>query len=252
MKIYEGRLGRRFDCLLAVSEKDKQALETAMGRPRPVHVVPIGIDTEAVSEIEPPEDSQSVLHMGTMFWPPNAEGVDWFIRRVMPLVRTAQPGATLEVIGAGPPRHIRRLAGTGTGVTVHGYVENPDPYLARTAVAVVPLLAGGGVRVKILELLARGLPVVSTRIGCEGLTLQHERHLLIADEPQRFAEAVLRLLKDRHLSRSLGRNGRAAVEQLYDYRIACQPLKDIIEQGGRLPPLSSAEKTGKHSRRHWA
>jgi glycosyltransferase involved in cell wall biosynthesis len=120
--------------------------------------------------------------------------------------------------------------GNGSGVNVTGYVADPTPYLERTGVMIVPLRSGGGMRVKILNALAQGLPIVSTTIGCEGIAVEHGKHLLIADTPEEFAEAVLRLIKDKPLAEALRRNGRALVESTYDYRAACRPIERVYQE----------------------
>ena len=113
-----------------------------------------------------------------------------------------------------------------------GYVPDATPYLEQAGVMVVPVRAGGGMRVKILNALAQGLPMVSTTIGCEGIAVQDGRHLLIADTPEEFAQATLRLLNDKSLADELGRNGRRLVQSIYDYRAACRPL-DLVYYGTR-------------------
>jgi glycosyltransferase involved in cell wall biosynthesis len=111
-------------------------------------------------------------------------------------------------------------------------VADATPYLEQAGVIVVPVRAGGGMRVKILNALAQGLPMVSTTIGCEGIAVQDGRHLLIADTPEEFAQATLRLLNDKSLADELGRNGRQLVQSTYDYRAACRPL-DLVYYGTR-------------------
>ncbi len=95
---------------------------------------------------------------------------------------------------------------------------------------IVPLRAGGGMRVKILEALAFGLPVVSTTLGCEGIALENGRHIMIADTPDEFARAVMQLLDNRSLADEIGLTGRNLIESVYDYRVACQPLDKIYQQ----------------------
>jgi glycosyltransferase involved in cell wall biosynthesis len=123
-----------------------------------------------------------------------------------------------EVIGANPPRSIRDLAGPRTGIHVLGYVEDPTPHLEGAAALVVPLRAGAGMRVKILEGLARGLPIVTTRLGCSGIAVEAGEHVLIADSPGDFAAATMRLLDDPALAQRLAETGRRLVETQYDWR----------------------------------
>jgi glycosyltransferase involved in cell wall biosynthesis len=164
-----------------------------------------------------------------MYWPPNIDGVLWFIREVFPRIRARRPDVVFDVIGARPPRALVELSGDGTGINVTGYVRDPTSYFEQAGVMVVPVRAGGGIRVKILEALALQLPVVTTRLGCEGIAVESGRHLIIADEPGEFAEAVLHLLDNRRLADALGQNGRRLIEAQYDYRMACRPLDRVYQ-----------------------
>jgi glycosyltransferase involved in cell wall biosynthesis len=153
-----------------------------------------------------------------MFWPPNVEGVLWFAWNVWPRVVEQVPEARLAVVGKDPPREVRDLPRHVRNVVVTGYVPDPAPYLAETAVFIVPLRAGGGMRVKIVDAWCWGVPIVSTSIGAEGIELEDGRNILIADEPQALADAVVRVLRDPPLGRRLRENGRRWVEQRYDWR----------------------------------
>jgi glycosyltransferase involved in cell wall biosynthesis len=124
------------------------------------------------------------------------------------------------------------LSGNGTGINVTGYVPDPTPYRQQAGVMVVPLRAGGGMRVKILEALAQGLPIVSTTLGCEGIAVTHGQNILIADTPHEFAQAVLYLLDNPQFAAELGCNGRRLAEHLYDYRQVCRPLETIYRRVG--------------------
>ncbi len=229
LKDYEGRLVREFDEVLAVSDEDKAALLEAAGQPRDITVIPIAVDTDEILPVTRHETANHLLHIGTMYWPPNIDGMWWFIREVYPLIRARRPEVILDVVGARPPEDLLALNGDGKGVNVAGYVPDPAPYLERAGVFIVPLRAGGGMRVKILEALARGLPLVTTTLGCEGIAVEHGRHVLIADTPEAFARETLHLLENRALADELGRNGRRLVEDLYDYRAACRPLDGLYQ-----------------------
>lgn len=125
------------------------------------------------------------------------------------------------------------LDGDRTGINVTGYVADPAPYLQRAALMVVPLRAGGGMRVKILNALAQGIPIVSTTLGCEGIEVVPGESILVADEPAGFADAVLRLLDDADLAAKLAADGRRLAEEKYDYRHACRSLDDIYAMDQR-------------------
>jgi glycosyltransferase involved in cell wall biosynthesis len=231
LKQYEGRLCREFDAVLAVSEEDKAALVEAAGQPLDITVIPIAVDTDEVTQVVRPAEANHILHIGTMYWPPNIDGIKWFIDQVYPHIRAKQAQVVFDVVGARPPQELLDLNNSGLGINVTGYVEDPTPYLEAARVMVVPLRAGGGMRVKILNALAQGLPIVSTTIGCEGIAVESGRHLLIADTPEEFAQATLRLLEDRCLADELGQNGRRLIQTTYDYRAACQPLDEIYRNG---------------------
>jgi glycosyltransferase involved in cell wall biosynthesis len=224
LKRYEGDICRQFEVLLAVSQEDKVALEEAAGQSLDFTVIPIAIDADEVAQVDRHEQADHILHIGTMFWPPNIDGILWFLNEVLPLIRAQRPNIVFDVVGAKPPPEIVAFGQNGSGVNVTGYVDDPAPYLKNAGVMVVPLRAGGGMRVKILNALAQGLPMVSTTIGCEGIDVEADRHLLVADTPAEFAQATLRLLEDKQFAAELGRNGRQLIQATYDYRAACRPI----------------------------
>jgi glycosyltransferase involved in cell wall biosynthesis len=226
LKKYEGRICREFDAVLAVSEEDKAALSEAAGHPVAAEVIPIAVDTDEVIVVDRPNPTH-VLHIGTMYWPPNIDGVLWFIREVWPLIREKKPDAQFDVVGSRPPQEIVALGGDETGINVTGYVPDPMPYFRRAALMVVPLRAGGGMRVKILNALAQGIPSVSTTLGAEGIAVTPGENIMVGDTPAAFADAVVQLLDDRELAQRIARNGRRLAEEKYDYRRACAPIDDV-------------------------
>ncbi len=227
LKAYEGRIGRACDQVLTVSEEDRRALEEAAGGSLPGVTIPIALDPEDFPPIPRDPGAKGVLHLGGLHWPPNAEGARWFLREIWPRVRSRVPEARLFLVGARPPRDLQAWAARDPSVVVPGFVADPVPYWRQSAVVIVPVRAGSGVRVKILEAWSRGVPIVSTAIGCEGLQAYHRENIWIADEPEEFAQAVSALLRDPHEARRLGEAGRATVRASYDYRTACRPLDEI-------------------------
>ena len=241
IKDYEGRICREFDAVTAVIPEDQAALAEAAGyrspgagRPANIQVIPITVDTDEERPVRRRPDANRVVFAGTMYWPPNVDGVLWFAREVWPLVRAGRPQAEADIIGARPPQAVVALGQAGDGLRVTGYVESLRPYLEQAGVFIVPLRAGGGMRVKILNALAQGLPIVSTTLGCEGIQVTHERDILIADTPADFAAAVRRVLDDPALARRLGESGRRLAETVYDYRVACRPLDELFQRAA--PP----------------
>lgn len=191
---FEGETGRRFDHVIAVSEPDRLLFQKEYGWPN-VSAIDTAVDTDYFAPRPAAEVPERVAFVGSMDWLPNQDGVQWFVREVWPKVRTAHQGATFHIIGRNPPAAVQALA-KEPGVEVLGAVPDVRPHLAEAAVVVVPLLVGGGTRLKIYEAMAMGRPVVSTAIGAEGLPLTPGELFLEADAPDHFAAAVGRLLAD--------------------------------------------------------
>lgn len=246
IKAYEGKICRKFDAVLAVSDEDRVALKEAAGEAQSITVIPIAVDTAELLPVSRDAHARHILHIGTMFWPPNIDGVRWFIQEVLPLIRTRQPDVVFDVVGARPPSDLVQTGAQESTVNVTGYVEDPQPYLEQAGVMVVPLRAGGGMRVKILNAMAQALPIVSTTIGCEGIQVIPGRDLLLADTPEAFANAVLRLLQNRELANKLGQNGRKLVRVVYDYRHACRPLDRLYARAfdSRYRPQPGVSRVG--------
>jgi glycosyltransferase involved in cell wall biosynthesis len=217
---YEAAVCRRYDQVTFVSRQDREKLLARMGDPAPdghTSVIPICIDTKEEQPVSPVAAPNRVTFLGTMYWPPNVEGFAWFWENVWPQVRQRAPQARLTCIGKRPPPRIRAPGGE-PDVEILGYVPDLAPYLAETAVFVVPLRAAGGMRVKIVNAWCWGLPVVSTTIGAEGIAFQEGENILIADAPEAFASAVVQVLTDGNAGDRLRAAGRRWAEEHYDWR----------------------------------
>ena len=159
------------------------------------HVIPIAVDTDELQPVLRGKTADHIVHIGTMYWHPNIDGIMWFLENVFPIIREKRPETTFDIIGARPPLNLLNYAKSNPEINVTGYVVDPTPFLQKAAVMVVPLRAGGGMRVKILNALAQGLPIVSTTLGSEGILVENGKHLLIADEPADFADATFKVLE---------------------------------------------------------
>lgn len=240
LEAYEAALLRDYDAVLTVTSEDKEALlrllpdaEARETRER-ISVVPICVDPDEQAMIEHVDEGPRILHLGTMFWPPNVEGVLWFANEVLPFVLHAVPEATFIIAGKDPPPEVQALVESESPLKDHievtGFVPDPTSLLGNSRVFVVPLLAGGGMRVKILDAWMWGLPMVSTTIGAEGIMMKSGENLLLADEPQDFAAAVVRLLEDQLLAERLRENGRAWVEMHYDWQKVYQRVNAVYDK----------------------
>jgi polysaccharide biosynthesis protein PslH len=239
---YEGSVCRAFDHVTVVSDEDRLALEAAAGSSFPTSTIPIAVDVDELAFVERTPESRHVVSVATMFYPPNVDGVYWFATEVFPLVRNRLPDVQFRIVGSRPPQRIRALATGDRGIVVMGYVPDLEPVLRESAVMVVPVHSGSGMRVKILEAFARGIPVVSTTIGVEGIEAQAGEHLLVADDPESFATQVVRLATDREQAARLATAGRALAETRYDWRTALSGLDVVygVTSGDRPSPWQPA------------
>jgi glycosyltransferase involved in cell wall biosynthesis len=227
---YEAAACRRFDRVITVTERDRRVLsDVASGNLPPTSVIPIGVDPSAVAVVSRWRDSTNILHLGTMDWPPNVEGVLWFAREVFPALRTRIPGVRLSIVGKRPPARVRRLE-RDPDVDVSGHVTDPLPYVERSAVFIVPIRAGGGMRVKILDAWMWGVPIVSTAIGAEGIDVVPDENIIIASEPSEFAAGVARLVADPLAGERMAASGRAWVKERYDWRQVYGAVDEVYTQ----------------------
>jgi sugar transferase (PEP-CTERM/EpsH1 system associated) len=221
-------LCRDADGVVCTSDRDLAGLRqlTAL---RASAVVPNGVDIEGFLPADPAARIPGrVIFTGTMGYYPNVQSVLLFAEQCWPAIRAARPDATWEIVGSHPPAEVLALAAL-PGVTVTGAVADVRPHLAAASVAIAPLLIGGGTRLKILEAFATGTPMVSTRIGCEGLAVVPGESLLVEDDPSAFAEAVVRVLTDAPLRARLALAGRAVAESTYGWARCGDQLLAFID-----------------------
>jgi len=180
---------RKTDIVLVVSERERLLLKEWLPDQR-IEVVPNGVDTEIFHrDASSQELPEQIIFTGTMDYYPNTQAVLFFAKYCWPLIREQLPAATWLIVGKNPPREVQRLATMFPSVTVTGTVPDVRPYLVTSTVAIAPIQAGGGTRLKILEALAAQTAMVSTTIGCEGLAVVPNKHLLVADTPDAFVSA---------------------------------------------------------------
>jgi len=211
---YERRVCREADRVVAVSEADAAALRRLLPG-LDVTVVPNGVDLTFLQPgVVPPQPGLSrnaLVFTGKMDYRPNVDAVLWFVDAVLPLILEQAPDAHFYVVGQQPHARLARLA-EHPAVTLTGRVPDVRPYIAGAGVYVVPLRIGGGTRLKVLEAMAMGRPIVSTRLGCDGFAFTDGQEVVFADEPAAFAASVLALLRDPAEAAALGRRARQHVE----------------------------------------
>jgi len=226
---YEKRVWLEFRKGIVCSPREKE-LVMKIAPDVDLLVAPNGVDTRLFAFDEGKEREVPVLlFVGTMSYQPNIDGVLYFLREVYPRIIADRDEVEIWIVGHDPPLSIQ-LFDRDPRIKVTGSVSDVQPYYRGCTAVIVPLRIGGGTRLKIAEAMAIGRPVISTPIGCEGLEVRHEEHLLIAEGPEEFAQQTLRLLDEPGLRKRLVENGRRLVEERYSWStIAAQVEEFCIE-----------------------
>jgi polysaccharide biosynthesis protein PslH len=222
---------------VAVSPLDAERFRRDLAVPR-VDVVDNGVDTSFFRPTSTPRDPKSLLFLGSLDWRPNLDGVVQFLDHVMPTLRKQEPGVKFVVVGRNPPAWLAARLASEPGVALHASVPDVRPYLAAAGVMVVPLRIGGGSRLKILESLACALPVVSTRVGAEGLHLQGGRHLDLVEEVADMTDAIIRAIRDPHRARRQAQVGYEQTIRLYDWAVLADRLERLWLQCAEGSPTT--------------
>ncbi len=224
MQASEPRTWEMATAVIAVSEQDAEKMRATVPT-ADVHVVPNGVDCEHFHPAPEAETDPTLVFTGSMSYQANVDGVLFFTDRIWPSVLSRCPRAKLVLVGGDPPEAVRRLA--GGSITVTGRVDDVAPYLQSASLSIVPLRVGGGTRLKILEALAAGKPLVSTRVGAEGIPAEKAGGVVLADEPDAFARAVCDLLDDPGRRREMGGQGRQFVLAHHHWPIVGEELEAV-------------------------
>ncbi len=231
LRRYERWLCSQADLWTMASHQECQLVQALCDRPAVV-AVPNGVDTSLYSpdltSVRRNHDN-SLLFVGSLAYAPNSDAVSYFYRSCWPELKVEFPQLRWRIVGRDAPDEIRALAEEDNRIEVTGWVDDIRPYLQQSLALVVPLRSGGGTRLKILEALAAGLPVISSTVGAEGLDVETDRDILIADSPGDFTEGIRRLLVEPGVPESLIREGRRLVESQYDWRTIARKLDDAYQ-----------------------
>jgi glycosyltransferase involved in cell wall biosynthesis len=226
---FEQEAFRRADRVVAVSAEDARLIREQFGQPA-VDVVDNGID-RAYFEQTPARtrDPRRILFLGALDWRPNLDAVDLLLGSIFPRVHALEPEARLLLVGRNPPPTLAERVRQVAGVELYANVADVRPFLAEAGMMTVPLRIGGGSRLKILEALACGLPVVSTRVGAEGLCLGAGIDYVQAEELE-MADALVRAMRDPAAVLAMAEHGRRVVLKTYDWEVLARKLEASWEQ----------------------
>ena len=212
--------------LVTVSDADAVLARERYGAERTA-VVDNGVDTAYFQPPATPGDPRRILFLGSLDWRPNLDAARLLLEQVFPAVRAQEPDARLSIVGRNPPPWLTALASQAAGVELHASVPDVRPYLAAAGVLAVPLRVGGGSRLKILEALAAGLPVVSTRVGAEGLDLDPGRHITEVEQVSELAPALIETMRQPAAAQVQAQAGRQRVLAAYDWDALADRLERI-------------------------
>ena len=230
MSAFERRAMREFDAHVVVSQRDGQRLRDLNPGAR-IFVIENGVDTAFYSDLGTSDESlaRRIVFVGSMDYHANIDGAVDFAREVWPRLHERQPDLVFTIVGRDPAPEVRELAQL-PGIAVTGSVADLRPFYREAIAAVVPLKVGGGSRLKILEAMAAGVPVVSTTLGAEGLEVQRDENILIADTNEQLVEAISSVVENEALRNDLSVAGRALVDSRYDWSTLGASLFDAYEE----------------------
>lgn len=243
MRSFELEACRRFDAVVAVSREDREMMASEYGVEN-VSDVPTGVDTDyfrprGQESLEP----NTLVFTGSMDWLPNEDAIRYFTAEILPLIRSNVPHVKLVVVGRNPYPGLVELSERDSSIVVTGRVEDVRPFMERAAAYVVPIRIGGGTRLKIYEAMAMEKPIISTTIGAEGLPVENGVELLLADTPESFADACVRVLKDEAYAQALGICAARRVRASFGWNRVAAEFAEICERALRLR-ASEAEEAG--------
>ncbi|RKP53195.1 glycosyltransferase [Cohnella endophytica] len=216
----EKEICKRTDLLLTTSEPDAEAFQSLSPSDKhKIKVIPNFVDmrsyeSDRAENVTP--RSPNIIFPGTMSYFPNVNGALYFGRKIYPILKAVIPDLTWHIVGRGIHPEVQALAESDSSIVVTGFVPDMGTYMRNASVVIAPLLEGGGTRLKILEAWAYGIPVVSTEKGAEGIVCENDRDICLADEPQAFADAILKLIRDRTFAAQIVSNARNQLLNLYE------------------------------------
>lgn len=223
LKKYEKKILPEIDTVAAITSEDYKRYKKLGCKTDQLLTIPFGIDIDQYQYQCYEGSGNTFFHLGSMNWNPNIEAVDWLMQMIWPALEKKNKNISLSL--AGRDMSDRYQIYQGKQVSIDGEIASAHNYLHQKGIMLVPLLSGGGMRVKIIEGMALGCPIITTSVGIEGINAKHEKHVLIADSKEDFADCIERLSKSPELATQLSKNARTLVEKKYDNN---KIIKDLI------------------------
>jgi glycosyltransferase involved in cell wall biosynthesis len=224
---YEEECCRRAAYVITVSPLDTQLTRELYGIQH-VSDISTGVDLEYFAPRAVEQKAHDLVFVGSMDWMPNVDGVQYFVREILPLIRRKLPGCSLAVVGRKPDAAILALAEADPAITITGTVPDVRPYLWNSKLSIVPLRIGGGTRLKVYESMAARVPVVSTTIGAEGLVWQDGENIAIGDTPEAFAQRCIDLLDNSAACQRMAESGWNLVSSRFSWEQVTRQFEDLM------------------------
>ena len=217
-KRFERWAFQRAERLIMVSDEDARRAVTSFVA-RDIDIIENGVDIRQYAQTVVTRNPKTMIFLGSLDWRPNLDGIAQFIERVFPAVLKEEPDTVLEIVGRNPPPRLTKEIQKYPNICLHSNVPDVVPYLSSAGLMVVPLRIGSGSRLKIIEAAANGLPIVSTRIGAEGLNFLEGRHYLSADQIEDMTKPILQVMRNVEASQEMAAQARTVVEKQYDWDV---------------------------------
>ncbi len=227
---YERETCRKFDFVVAVSREDSETMRREYGI-KNIADVATGIDTEFFApDGNVAKDEFNLVFTGSMDWLPNEDAIRWFTKEIFPFVKQKIPQVSLTVVGRNPFPSLIEASKKDSSITVTGRVPDVRPFMNKASVYIIPIRIGGGTRLKVYEAMAMKLPIVSTRVGAEGLPVRDGKEILLRDTPHEFAEAIVNLLTEKNTAKKLGSEAAKTVREKFGWETVADDFAEICEQ----------------------
>lgn len=235
---YEARVASRADLVFAAPNDGRELVAAGVDARRIADTYHLGDEAHlALPELRFEETAKKLMYVGFLGWEPNVQGLLWFIEQVWPQLLARHPELRFDIVGKNPDQRLREAVAAHPAINLTGYVADLDSVYRDSRVSVAPLLFGSGMKVKVLDAMARGIPTVTTRVGAEGIDVENGRELLVEDDPLRMAECIDALLGDRALWERLQAGSRQLIRDRYTWsRLFANMHMEMDRRLAQRPP----------------
>lgn len=227
----ESRVASEADVVFAAPNDATELIKAGVPEGKLHDTFHLGDDTQlALPELRFENTKKKIMYVGFLGWEANVQGLLWFIDNVWPELVSLEPDLEFDIVGKNPDKRLRIAAAAHEGISLRGYVADLQTIYRDSRVSVAPLLFGSGMKVKVLDAMARGMPTVTTSVGAEGIDLEQGKHLLVADKPGHMADSITALLNDPWLWQRLQENSRQLIRERYTWRQLFNKMHTVIDR----------------------